>query len=75
MTFTLKEADDMVNACAKAGVPLVGGATTTSHPSFGKAKELITTGAIGDVTSIEARVPCCPNTRTGATLWTASWPG
>ena len=57
MTFTLKEADDMVNACAKAGVPLVGGATTTSHPSFGKAKELITTGAIGDVTSIEARVP------------------
>ena len=57
MTFTLKEADDMVNACAKAGVPLVGGATTTSHPSFAKAKELITTGAIGDVTSIEARVP------------------
>ena len=57
MTFTLKEADDMVNACAKAGVPLVGGATTTSHPSFGKAKELITSGAIGDVTSIEARVP------------------
>ena len=57
MTFTLKEADDMVNACAKAGVPLVGGATTTSHPSFGKAKELITTGAIGDVASIEARVP------------------
>ena len=57
MTFTLKEADDMVNACAKAGVPLVGGATTTSHPSFAKAKELVTGGAIGDVTSVEARVP------------------
>ena len=57
MTFTLKEADDMVNACAKAGVPLVGGATTTSHPSFAKAKELVIGGAIGDVTSIEARVP------------------
>ena len=57
MTFTLKEADDMVDACAKAGVPLVGGATTTSHPSFGKAKELITGGAIGEVRSIEARVP------------------
>ncbi len=57
MTFTLKEADDMVNACAKAGVPLVGGATTTSHPSFAKAKDLVTGGAIGDVTSIEARVP------------------
>ena len=57
MTFTLKEADDMVNACAKAGVPLVGGATTVSHPSFQKAKELIKSGAIGEVTSIEAQVP------------------
>ncbi len=57
MTFTLKEADDMVNACAKAGVPLVGGATTVSHPSFGKAKELIASGAIGDVISIEAQAP------------------
>jgi len=57
MTFTLKEADDMVNACAKAGVPLVGGATTVSHPSFQKAKELIQSGAIGEVTSIEAQVP------------------
>lgn len=57
MTFTLKEADDMVNACAKAGVPLVGGATTLSHPSFEKAKELLKNGAIGESTSIEARVP------------------
>ena len=57
MTFTLKEADDMVNACAKAGVPLVGGATTVSHPSFQKAKELIKSGAIGEVTSIEAQAP------------------
>ena len=57
MTFTLKEADDMVQACADAGVPLVGGATETSHPSFGKAKELIRGGAIGEVRSIEQRVP------------------
>ena len=57
MTFTLKEADDMVNACARAGVPLVGGATTVSHPSFQKAKELIKSGAIGEITSIEAQVP------------------
>ena len=57
MTFTLKEADDMVNACARAGVPLVGGATTVSHPSFQKAKELIRSGAIGELTSIEAQVP------------------
>ena len=57
MTFTLKEADDMVDACARAGVPLVGGATTVSHPSFAKAKELIRGGAIGDVRSLEAQVP------------------
>jgi predicted dehydrogenase len=59
MTFTLQEADDMVNACAKAGVPLVGGATTVSHPSFAKAKELLRDGSIGEVTSIEASVPIC----------------
>ena len=57
MTFTLKEADEMVQACADAGVPLVGGATTVSHPSFAKAKELIRSRAIGDVRSIEAKVP------------------
>ena len=57
MTFTLEEADDMVNACKAKGVPLVGGATSVSHPSFGKAREIVDTGVIGDVKSIEARVP------------------
>ena len=57
MTFTLKEADDMVKVCADSDVPLVGGATTTSHPSFGKAKELIRNGIIGNLISIEARLP------------------
>lgn len=57
MTFTLDEADRMVNACAEKGVPLVGGATSVSHPAFAKAKELVKSGAIGEVTSIEARVP------------------
>jgi predicted dehydrogenase len=57
MTFTLEEADRMVQVCATAGVPLVGGATTVSHPSFAKARELVQNGAIGDVRSIEARVP------------------
>ena len=47
----------MVKACADADVPLVGGATTTSHPSFGKAKELIRNGIIGELISIEARLP------------------
>jgi predicted dehydrogenase len=57
MTFTLEEADRMVKVCADAGVPLVGGATTVSHPSFARAKELIRNTAIGNVLSLEARVP------------------
>jgi hypothetical protein len=56
MAFTLQEADAMVGACAAAGVPLVGGATSASHPSFGKARELVESGALGKITSIEARV-------------------
>ena len=54
IAYTLEAADRMVEACADAGVPLVCGAISTNHPSFGKAKELVTSGAIGDVTSIEA---------------------
>ncbi len=54
IAYTLKEADRMVKACAEAGVPLVTGAISTSHPSFGKAKELVQSGAIGPVVSIEA---------------------
>ena len=57
MVFTLEEADAMVKACADAGVPLVGGATTASHPSFLKAKELVQDGSLGKVISLEARVP------------------
>ena len=57
MVFSLAEADDMVGACAEAGVPLVGGATSVSHPSFARAKSLVEEGAIGEVRSLEARVP------------------
>ena len=55
MAFTLEEADRMVKVCADRGIPLCCGAITTTHPSFAKAKELVTGGAIGEVTSIEAR--------------------
>ena len=55
MAFTLEEADRMVKVCADRGIPLSCGAITTTHPSFAKAKELVTGGAIGEVTSIEAR--------------------
>ena len=54
MAYTLKEADRMVKACADAGVPLCCGAISTSHPAFGTAKDLMTSGAIGEVLSIEA---------------------
>ena len=57
MVFSLAEADAMVGACAEAGVPLVGGATSVSHPSFARAKSLMEEGAIGEVRSLEARVP------------------
>ena len=54
IAYTLEETDRMVQACADAGVPLCCGAISTSHPAFGTAKELITSGAIGEVLSIEA---------------------
>ena len=57
MVFSLAEADAMVGACAEAGVPLVGGATSVSHPSFARAKSLVEEGVIGQVRSLEARVP------------------
>jgi len=57
MVFSLAEADAMVGACAEAGVPLVGGATSVSHPSFARAKSLVEEGVIGEVRSLEARVP------------------
>ena len=57
MVNTLEEADRMVGACADAGVPLSCGAISTTHPSFTTAKELVKSGAIGDVVSIEAPRP------------------
>ena len=57
IAHTLHEVDRMVIACAAAGVPLVAGATPANHPSYGRAKELISNGAIGDVVSIEAEAP------------------
>ncbi len=57
MVFTLAEADAMVEVCAEAGVPLVGGATSVSHPSFARAKALVQDGVIGALRSLEARVP------------------
>jgi hypothetical protein len=57
MAHTLAEADRMVRTCAEAGVPLCCGAITTTHPSFGRAKELLKQGEIGELISIEAYPP------------------
>lgn len=57
MIHTLKEADEMVKACADRKIPLCCGAISTTHPSFAKAKELVKSGAIGDMVSIEAGAP------------------
>ena len=54
MAYTLEDADRMVKACADANIPLVCGAISTSEYSFEKAKEIIESGEIGDVISIEA---------------------
>jgi len=57
MAHTLAEADRMVQTSAEAGVPLCCGAITTTHPSFARAKELVQSGAIGRLLSIEASGP------------------
>ena len=53
MCHTLAEADAMVKACADREIPLSAGAITTTHPSFGKAKQLVREGVIGELISIE----------------------
>jgi hypothetical protein len=57
MAHTLAETDRMVKVCADAAVPLNCGAISTTHPSFAKAKELVTNGAIGNLISIETPRP------------------
>ncbi len=57
ISHILAEADRMVKACAEADVPLVCGSITTTHPSFGKAKELVGSGTIGEIVAMEASGP------------------
>jgi predicted dehydrogenase len=57
MCHTLAESDQMVKACADRKIPLCCGAITTTHPSFAKAKQLVRSGALGDIVSIEAPGP------------------
>ncbi|MDP6496199.1 MAG: Gfo/Idh/MocA family oxidoreductase, partial [Dehalococcoidia bacterium] len=57
MAHTLEEADRMVKTCADAGVPLNSGSISTTDPAFGRARQLVREGEIGDVVSIEASGP------------------
>jgi len=57
MVHTLEEADRMVATCEAASVPLCCGAITTTHPSFARARELVQSGAIGALVSMEACGP------------------
>ncbi len=57
IAHTLEEADRMVVSSAVVGVPLVAGATPANHPSYSRAKEIVGSGAIGGVVSIEAEAP------------------
>ena len=57
MAHTLEETDRMVGTCAEAGVALSCGAITTTHPSFARARQLLDSGAIGELVSIEASGP------------------
>lgn len=54
MAYSLKDSDRMVKACEDANVPLVCGAISTSEYSFAIVKEVIQSGELGDVVSIEA---------------------
>ena len=53
MAYSLEETDQMVEVCKNAGVPLVCGSTSASHPSMASAKQLIQDGAIGEVLSYD----------------------
>ena len=54
IAYNLEDSDRMVGACTDAGVPLVCGAISVNHPSFGVAKGLVSDGTIGKLVSIEA---------------------
>ncbi len=52
---TLEEADEMIEACRKAGVLLVYGENLCFAPKFARAKKLVDEGALGDVYLIKHR--------------------
>ena len=70
IAHTLHEADRMVIACAAAGVPLVAGATPANHPSYARAKELISETEQSARSSPSRPNLPPPRNHTGCTSWT-----
>ena len=58
MARTVEEAQTMVNACRDAGVPLFVAYYRRGQPRFLKAKELIESGALGEVRSFQYLFAC-----------------
>ena len=58
MARTAQEARAMVDACQKAGVPLFVAYYRRAQPRFLKARELIETGALGEVRSFQYHYAC-----------------
>ena len=56
MAPTLAGADDMVDVCAAAGVPLVVGAVSMNHPAVANARRLLDEGAIGSLLSLDTNL-------------------
>ena len=55
IAFTLKEAEEMIDAAKEAGVTLATGHVERFNPAVQKAKELIDDGVIGDIVSAFAK--------------------
>lgn len=57
MATSLREADEMIDACRRAGTRLIVNHTRRWHPTYERAAEALRDGAIGDVRCI---VGVCP---------------
>ena len=63
MARTFAESQQMIQICEEAGVPLYAAYYRRTLPNFLKVKELVESGAIGDVRMVEVRMakPLKPN--------------
>lgn len=55
LALTALEAQDMVEACESAGVKLMEAFMYRLHPSWEKVRELVSSGAIGELRSVQTR--------------------